>query len=81
MISKYVAGFLFSAFLGFWGAQAIIYFYASQLELGTQRRKTTTQLPVRCPGVIMDRINCRDHLAAAKVHPRVRGWPTGTGPV
>lgn len=31
MATKYIIGVFASAFLGFWGAQAIIYFYACQL--------------------------------------------------
>jgi len=48
--SKYVVGVLVSAFLGFWGAQAIIYFYSSQLgfepNAGKRRRNLLSAIKV-----------------------------------
>ncbi len=46
----YIIGILLSAFLGFWGAQAIIYFYASQLGFepnqGKRRRNLLSSVKV-----------------------------------
>ncbi|HVV70904.1 MAG TPA: hypothetical protein VHI52_05280 [Verrucomicrobiae bacterium] len=48
--SKYVIGILISAFLGFWGAQAIIYFYNTQLgfepNAGKRRRNLLSAVKV-----------------------------------
>jgi len=48
--SKYIVGFLIAAFLGFWGAQTIIYFYASELgfepNAGKRRRNLRSAIKV-----------------------------------
>ncbi|MGH7968043.1 MAG: hypothetical protein ACREIC_04880 [Limisphaerales bacterium] len=48
--SKYVVGILISAFFGFWSAQAVIYFYSSQLgfepNAGKRRRNLLSAIKV-----------------------------------
>ena len=49
MNNQYLIGIFVSAFLGFWGSQAVIYFYVGQLEyeLNATKRRRNMRCAVR----------------------------------